>query len=180
GFSPAVWVLGFAAGISHALQGAAADYYRSTYLYFVANGVRAGLDSSSRLRSEYQALTCRRRPWDKFLLALYLNFTRQQELLAPQLRKLRNTVNESFQGQIPGWLEQRYRDSTGHMFKWWGLLMTNSRMLVLFALLFIDQPVYYFWFELVPLNFLFIYLLTRQEKMGESLQRLVMTPRHSA
>src|SRR5213592_2924771 len=54
GFSPAIWFLALAAGISHALQGAAADYFRSTYLYFVANGVRAGLDSSSELRAEYQ------------------------------------------------------------------------------------------------------------------------------
>src|SRR6201997_1368024 len=33
--SPAIWLLALAAGISHALQGAAADYYRSTYLYFL-------------------------------------------------------------------------------------------------------------------------------------------------
>jgi hypothetical protein len=180
GVSPAVWILGLAAGISHALQGAAADYYRSTYLYFVANGARAGLDFSFGLRSEYRSCTWRQRPWDKFLLALYLNFTDQQELLAPQLRNLRNTVNELFHGQIPAWLEQHYRDATGQTFKWWGLLMTNCRMLVLFALLFIGQPVYYFWFELVPLNLLFVYLLTRQEKMAESLQHLVMPPPHSA
>src|SRR5947207_15007790 len=34
GSSPAICFLALAAGISHALQGAAADYYRSTYLYF--------------------------------------------------------------------------------------------------------------------------------------------------
>jgi CDP-alcohol phosphatidyltransferase-like enzyme len=180
GFSPAIWFLGLAAGISHGLQGAAADYYRSTYLYFVANGARAGIDSSSGLRCEYQGWTWRQRSWDKFLLALYLNFTRQQEMLAPHLKKLRTTASELFHGQIPVWLEQRYRDATGHMFKWWGLLMTNSRMLVLFALLFVGQPVYYFWFELIPLNLLFVYLLMRQEKMAESLEHLIMTPRHSA
>ncbi len=32
GSSLAIWVLALAAGISHALQGAAADYYRNTYL----------------------------------------------------------------------------------------------------------------------------------------------------
>jgi len=58
--------------------------------------------------------------------------------------------------------------------------MTNSRMLVLFALLFLGQPIYYFWFELIPLNVLFICLLVRQEKMAESLEHLIMTPRHSA
>jgi hypothetical protein len=151
------------------LQGAAADYFRSTYLYFVANGARARMDSSSGLRSEYRSWSWRQRPWDKLLLALYLNFTRQQEMLAPRLKQLRGTASELFQSQIPGWLEQRYRDSTGQMFKWWGLLMTNSRMLILFALLFVGQPVYYFWFELLPLNLLFVYLLMRQEKMAESL-----------
>ena len=39
------------------------------------------------------------------------------------------------------------------MLKWWGLLMTNTRMLVLFALLLIGQPIYFFWFELIPLQF---------------------------
>src|SRR5438046_2550046 len=34
GASPAIWLLALGAGISHALQGAGADYYRSTYLYF--------------------------------------------------------------------------------------------------------------------------------------------------
>jgi phosphatidylglycerophosphate synthase len=173
GFSPAIWCLALAAGISHALQGAAADYFRSTYLYFVSNGARIAMDSSSGLRSEYQAWSWRQRAWDKFLLALYLNFTRQQEMLAPRLKHLRDTASELFHGQIPSWLRQRCRDSTGQMFKWWGLLMTNSRMLVLFALLFVGQPVYYFWFELIPLNLLFIYLLVRQERMAKSLLQLV-------
>ena len=174
----AIWLLALTAGISHALQGAAADYYRSTYLYF-ATGARIELDSSSALRSEYEKWTWAQRPWDKLLLALYLNFTRQQEMLAPHLTKLRDTASELFHGQIPSWLEQRYRDSAGQSLKGWGLLMTNSRMLVLFALLFLGQPVYYFWFELIPLNLLFVYLLMRQEKMAGSLEHLIITPQHS-
>jgi hypothetical protein len=179
GSSPAIWLLALAAGISHALQGAATDYYRSTYLYFVANGGGAELDSSSGLRSRYQKLSWRTGAWDKLLLIVYLNFTRQQELLAPRLKELRDTATELFHGQIPDWLQQRYRDSAGGMFKWWGLLMTNSRMLVLFALLFIGQPVYYFWFELIPLNLLFVWLLVHQEKMAESLMQLVLAERNS-
>jgi len=178
GFSPAIWLLALTAGISHALQGAAADYYRSTYLYF-ATGARIELDSSSALRSEYKKWTWGQRPWDKLLLALYLNFTRQQEMLAPHLKRLRDTTSELFHGQIPSWLEQRYRDSAGQSLKGWGLLMTNSRMLVLFALLFLGQPVYYFWFELIPLNLLFVYLLMRQQKMAQSLEHLITTPQHS-
>ena len=56
--------------------------------------------------------------------------------------------------------------------------MTNSRMLILFVLLFIGQPVYYFWFELIPLNLLFVYLIVRQEKMAESLLEFVARNRN--
>ena len=169
GSSPAICLLALAAGVSHALQGAAADFYRNTYLYFVTAGTRKGVDSSSGLRSDYRKLTWREAPWHKLLLALYLNFTRQQEMLAPRLKMLREFVSESFHGGIPEWLRTRYRDLARPMLKWWGLLMTNIRMLVLFALLFIGQPVYYFWFELIPLNLLFAYLLFRQGKMAGSL-----------
>jgi phosphatidylglycerophosphate synthase len=172
GSSPAIFLLAFAAGISHALQGAAADYYRSTYLYFITTRARTSVDSSSGLRSDYSQLMWRHTPWQKLLLALYLNFTRQQEMLAPRLKTLREGVRQLFHGKIPDRLRTRYRDLASPMLKWWRLLMTNVRMLVLFALLFVSQPVYYFWFELIPLNLLFVYLLFRQEHMAESLLRI--------
>jgi hypothetical protein len=180
GSSPAICLLAFAAGISHALQGAAADYYRSSYLYFVSRGGRTDLDSSSALRSDYAKLTWRQAPWQKLLLALYLNFTRQQEMLAPRLRKLRELASRLFHSEIPFWLRTRYQNLAGPMLKWWGLLMTNIRMLVLFAVLFIGQPVYYFWFELIPLNLLFVYLLFRQENMAESMLTVVQGAQKSA
>jgi hypothetical protein len=180
GSSPVIFLLAFAAGISHALQGAAADYYRSTYLYFVTSGARKSVDSSSDLRSDYSKLTWRHAPWQKLLLALYFNFTSQQEMLAPRLKTLRDVVRQLFHGEIPDRLRTRYRDLARPMLKWWRLLMTNVRMLVLFALLFISQPVYYFWFELIPLNLLFVYLLFRQDDMAESLLEIVESSQNSA
>jgi CDP-alcohol phosphatidyltransferase len=180
GSSPAIFLLAFAAGISHALQGAAADYYRSTYLYFVSSGTRKGVDSSSDLRSDYSKLTWRHTSWRKLLLALYLNFTRQQEMLAPRLKTLRDVVPQLFHGEIPDRLRARYRDLAHPMLKGWRLLMTNVRMLVLFAFLFVNQPVYYFWFELIPLNLLFVYLLFRQEDMAESFLEITESSQNSA
>jgi phosphatidylglycerophosphate synthase len=173
GSSPAICLLALAAAVSHALQGAAADYYRNTYLCFAKAGARTGLDSSSELRSDYRKLTWRQAPWQKLLLALYLNFTCQQEMLAPRMKMLRDVVGQLFHSGIPDWLRTRYRNLACPMLKWWRLLMTNIRMLVLFALLFISQPVYYFWFELIPLNLLFVYLLFRQEKMAGSLLKML-------
>ena len=180
GSSPVICLLALAAGISHALQGAAADYYRSTYLYFVTNRARLGLDSASALRSDYQELGWRSEPGNKFLLALYLNFTRQQEMLAPHLKKLRDTTSQLFHGEIPNWLTTRYRNLVSPTLRWWRLLMTNTRMLVLFALLFIGQPIYYFWFEFIPLNLLFVYLIIRQENMSESLLEVAVKWRDAA
>ena len=180
GSSPAICLLALAAGISHALQGAAADYYRSTYLYFVTNRARPRLDSASALRSDYQKLSWRSEPWNKFLLALYLNFTRQQEMLALHLKKFRDTTSQLFHGEIPNWLRTRYRNLVSPTFRWWRLLMTNTRMLVLFALLFIGQPIYYFWFEFIPLNLLFVYLIIRQENMSESLLEVAVKWRDAA
>jgi hypothetical protein len=174
GASPAIWLIALGAAISHAFQGAAADYYRTAFLYFTGGG-RTEIDSSSALRSDYRKFSWRQRGWDKILLRLYLNFTLQQEMLAPRLKQLRETANAAWHGRIPGWLEQRYRDAAGQTLKLWRLLMTNTRMLVLFVLLFLGQPAYYFWFELIPLNLLFIYLLARQEKMAESLEHLLVS-----
>jgi hypothetical protein len=179
GASAAIWLLALGAAISHALQGAAADYYRTAFLYFTGGG-RTEIDSSSALRSDYRKLSWRHRAWDKLLLALYLNFTLQQELLAPGLKRLGRAATRLFHGKVPSWLEQRYRDAASPMLRLWRLLMTNTRMLVLFLSLFIGKPVYYFWFELIPLNVLLVYLIARQEKMVAPLERLVVAQERSA
>ena len=52
-------------------------------------------------------------------------------------------------------------------------------MLVLFALLFIGQAIWYFWFELTLLNLLLVYLILRQENMAESLEEAEVTSQNS-
>jgi phosphatidylserine synthase len=175
GASPLVWLLAVTAGISHGLQGAAADYYRTTYLYFAKGGLPVDFDSSMILRSSYRKLRWRDQPWPKFLLALYLNFTRQQEMLSPHLTRLRDVSYRSFPHQISESFSTRYRISARPMFKLWGLLMTNARMLVLFIFLFLGQPIWYFWVEVTVLNMLLAYLIHRQEMMSQSLMELATT-----
>jgi phosphatidylglycerophosphate synthase len=181
GASPAVILLAVAAGISHALQGAAADYYRNAYLYFVKGRSRADWDSSRVLQSDYRQLSWSRNAWDKFLLATYLNFTRQQELLSPRLRQLRDLSERTFLSALPDSLRRLYRDAARPMLRAWGFLMTNTRMFFLFLFLFIDRPTWYFWLEVSAFNFLLIYLIVRQEKMSRSfLARPDWTPETSA
>jgi hypothetical protein len=176
-----VILLAIAAGISHAFQGAAADYYRNAYLYFVKGRSRADWDSSRVLQDDYRQLSWRTNGWDKFLLATYLNFTRQQELLSPKLRQLRDLTERSFVAGVPDSLRQLYRAAARPLLRLWGLLMTNTRMFFLFLFLFIDRPSWYFWLELSAFNFLLIFLIVRQERMSRSfLARPDWTPEASA
>jgi len=168
GATPMIYLLGFAAGLSHAVQGAAADYYRNAYLYFTNGRDRAHFDSSSHLASNYERFDWSRSPLRKFFLGLYTNFTRQQEFFSPSLKELRDAAERSFPDEIPEWLKSEYRERARPAFKWWGLLMTNSRMLILFVLLVAKQPIWFFWIELTALNLLLLYLLLRQENMARS------------
>jgi phosphatidylglycerophosphate synthase len=173
----AIAVLALAAGLSHGCQAAAADYYRSGYLYFVRGRARSGLDSSLDLRTEFQRLRWRDQPWQKILLAFYLNFTLQQELLAPALQRLHQVIEHAFSEEIPLWLRDGYRQLARPFLVWWRLLMTNTRMLLLFLLLLIGRPIWYFWVEVSLFNFLLVYLLWQQENALRSLVQLVTTRR---
>jgi len=172
----AVILLALVAGLSHGCQAAAADYYRSGYLYFVRGRSRADFDSCLDLRTEFRRLHWRDQPWQKALLAFYLNFTWQQELLAPGLQRLHQMIARAFSGKIPLWLQDRYRDRAQPMLAWWRLLMNNTRMLLLFLLVLIGRPIWYFWLELTLFNFLLVYLLWQQKNALRSLVELVSTP----
>jgi hypothetical protein len=172
GFSPLIFLLALAAGLSHGLQAAAADYFRNGFVYFV-NDSSKPFESSDNLIRDYHRMSWRDEPGKKLPLALFVSLTRQQELIMPMLNRLRLATDREFSREIPVRLREEYRDGAQPMFKWWGLLMTNTRMLILFALLFIDRPVWFFWIELTLFNLLLTALLTRQSAMLTSLLKKV-------
>ncbi len=178
GFSGAIWILALAAGLSHGLQAGAADYCRNAYLYFGKSG--SEFDSTSNLKREYDGHTWRTAAWPKFLLRLYLNAMHEQELLLPGVRRLQEKMQSTFGGAVPSTFQSRYADLALPTFKWWSLLMTNSRMLVLFVLFLVHQPVWYFWLEITAGNLLLVYLIFRQEKISRSLIRFLTTQKDSA
>jgi CDP-alcohol phosphatidyltransferase len=177
GFSGAIWILGLAAGLSHGLQAGAADYCRNAYLYFGKG--RSDFDSVSRLQQEYRQYAWHTGAWPKLLLRLYLNAMHEQELILPGVKRLRETTESNFANAVPAWFQSRYRTLVLPTFKWWSLLMTNTRMLVLFVLFLIHQPVWYFWVELTAGNLLLVYLIFRQEKISRSLVQLLTAQKDS-
>jgi hypothetical protein len=131
----------------------------------------ADWDSSETLAREYRGLSWRKEPWNKFLLASYLNFTRQQELLSPALRRLRDFTLGQFPQGVPVSARRAFQDAAQPMLRWWGFLMTNTRMFFLFLFLAIDRPALYFWLEVTIFNVLLVALILWQERISLSLLR---------
>nr|MBA3609675.1 CDP-alcohol phosphatidyltransferase family protein [Chthoniobacterales bacterium] len=158
GGSHFVWLLALAAGASHSMQSAAGDYFRNAYLYFAEGRGRAELDASEALQADFDRLRWREQPVKKFLHRLYLNYTRQQEWLVPCLDELKRFATPP--NDLP--IANAYRSASRPLIKWTNLLATNPRMILLFALLFLGQPAWYFVAELTLFNLVLLYLL-RQE-----------------
>jgi len=106
---------------------------------------------------------------------LYLNVTREQEFLLPGLKRLHERVGPVSAECISDWFQSRYAALVRPTFKWWGLLMTNSRMLLLFALFLVRQPVWFFWVEITAGNLLLLLLILQQQRISESLTDLLTT-----
>jgi CDP-alcohol phosphatidyltransferase len=164
GFSGAIWILAIAAGISHGAQAAAADYWRHAYLFFAKR--RGEIDSASKIREEYCRKNWRTDAWQKVLFALHLNVTREQEFLLPGIKRLHENVGAD---RVSAAFQSRYATIVRPTFKWWGLLMTNSRMLILLVLFLVRQPVWFFWTEITVGNLLLIVLILQQQRISDSL-----------
>jgi hypothetical protein len=173
GFSGTIWLLAIVAGLSHGAQAAAADYWRHAYLYF-AKG-RGEIDSTSKIKQDYRRYSWRTAAWLKILFGLHLSLTREQEFLLPGLKRLREKIDGISPAYYPDWLRSNYAAVVRPTFKWWGLLMTNSRMLLLFVLFLIRQPEWFFWVEISAGNLLLLFLILQQQRISESFLELLAT-----
>lgn len=161
GGSNMVWLLAVAAGASYSVQASVADYLRNAYIYFVSDKSRGELDTSTALREEFKRLSWRSQPWQKFLLRVYLNYTLQQEKFVPQMQDVRSALNRcSPDGRRS--LTERYRRETRPIIRLANFFGRNTRMMLLFALLVLDQSVCYLVFELTAFNLLLAFVLIRQ------------------
>lgn len=160
GGSPAVWLFAVVAGASHAVQSLVADCYRDAYLRFVVRKRGDRLESAAAIRLAYDGM-----PWSqfgqKFMLLLYLDYTRRQEALVPVLVSLRAATNERFGEIVPDWFANDYRRNCKPLVCQSNFLATNTRMVVLFIALLSGQPVWYFAVEILALNALLVWVMTR-------------------
>jgi hypothetical protein len=172
GGSPGVWIVALLAGLSHRLQSEAAEFCRDAYLRFAAGKLRS-LELSADLRPQYQTVTWGGHFFEKLLRKLHLGYVTEQEMLCPCLVRLEKTVRRTFADGVPPTFRDRYRQTNRAMINFFFLFRTNARMLLLFLLLLVGQPVWYFAIELTALNLLLVVLAYRQNAICRELEPLV-------
>lgn len=169
GGSWAIFALAAPAGVCHSFQGAIADFYRNAYLYFVRGPSTSEFEDSEIVVRQYATLTWRQNIIKKFLMRVYLNYARQQELLTKGFLRLKQAARGKFGGEIPAWLANEYARRNGPMIKYYNILTVNTRMLVLFLLLLLKRPYWFFVFEMVILNGLLILVVVKEERISRDL-----------
>jgi hypothetical protein len=175
---PGVWWLWLflfvlAGGISHSLQSSLADYYRNAYLKFVVDQKKSELDGAAEVRRDYLSVRFSEHPVKKILLRAYLNYTTQQEALSRNFQKLKRRAVELFGADIPGWFSDEYRLLNKPLMKYYAILTTNTRMIVMAAAVLIDFVPLYFLTEVVVINLIMVAVTLRQEKISAGLLALI-------
>lgn len=170
--TPWIFLVAIIAGISHSFQSAMADFYRIFYLYFVS-GKNKDIDDINEVKDTYLKLSWFRAPIKKFFLRVYLNYRKQQNLLAKNVRILYDYMNQIFNGIVPSRFSEEYRKLNRPMIKYQNILTTNTRMIVLFITIFFGNVLHYFLFELIILNLILVYFVIREEKIHGYLLGLV-------
>ncbi len=169
-WGPWIWVLAAIAGLyCHARQCALADYYRNIHLFIVQNC--GEFSTSTKESKKLHRLGWNKKEWfEKIYTFFYRNYTRGQEKQTPQFQRL-----------VPSLLQQRknekFPDEIG---KFWrrdslplmpltNILTFDTRVIVLFICLFINEPWLYFTFEIFILEPLRYYMRARHEKLSRKL-----------
>lgn len=160
-----IWAIAILAGMSHAKQAAAADYYRQFHLFFLKGESGSELDSVDQLDKAYAEVSWKGNFWKKTTMFFYRNYTANQEVLTPRMQELRRELKSRFGAEIPQSFRDAFRAKSKPLMKYTNWLSFNLRTIALFCSLFAQMPWLYFAFELVVLNAMLVYMIVRHERM---------------
>lgn len=161
-----IWAVAVCAGLCHAKQAAAADYYRQFHLYFLKGKDGSELDSVEQLDKAYAAVPWKGNFWKKTTMFFYRNYTANQEVLTPRMQELRRELRARFaEGEIPQRFRDDFRAKSKPLMKYTNWLSFNLRSIALVCSLLATMPWLYFAFELVVLNAMLVYMIWRHERM---------------
>lgn len=167
GWSAYIWAPGTMALLSHMIQAQQADYYRNVHLFFIKGKEGSEQDNSEDLNREFAKLSWRKNFGSKLVVGFYRNYTKQQELLSPNLQKLMGAIKQKFGNTLPTWLTEEFRAANKPLMKYTNIIQFNTRVIFLFICLFINKLWLYFLFDIFVLNSVMLYMIWQQEKVSK-------------
>jgi phosphatidylglycerophosphate synthase len=173
GFPVFIFIIAIISGMGHSLQSAMADYYRNAYLKFTGDTNKGEFDKSDSLKKSYINISWRNSFIEKLFMWFYINYTQRQESLSKNFINLVKILENKLNSISPQWLKNEYRKINKPLLKWYNILTSNTRMIVLCIAVLIGKPIYYLLFELLILNLLLIFVLIKQEKNNKYLKNLI-------
>lgn len=173
------WLFGMTAfsGLCHSTQSAIADYYRTCFIHFAIDPDKGDIERLDVIVSRYRALSWSDAFFEKLVVRLYLNYSKQQRPFIGTYTTLFALAAARFGVNIPPWFRYLYRKQNEHLTKYYNILTTNTRMVVLFAAVLSREFWMYFAFELTVLNALLAYVVWKQRAIARILiDRLAHEP----
>ena len=161
-----IWTMAIAAGVSHALQCAMADYYRQFHLYFLKGEGGSELESTEKLDEQIKQSS----GFKRITMFFYRNYTAKQERLTPAMQRLRHELKKQFGDQMaPQQFRDDFRKLSLPLMKYTNMLTFNTRTIAMFISVIIRIPWLYFAFELIVLNTMLVYMICRHERICKKL-----------
>lgn len=169
-----IWALAAFTGFFHSKQAAMADYYRNIHLFFLKGKAGSELDNSTQQKEVFHSLSWKKDFIRKLFQFFYKNYTVSQEKQTPKFQLFFKTVREKYGDEIPQTLRDEFRSMSKPLMKYTNILSFNTRIIVLFIGLLINQPWIYFVFEITVLNILLIYMILSHESFCAKLYKKLL------
>ena len=138
---PGVWLLVLFAAVSHAVQAAAFERQRESYIFWTRKILQPGATMRDASAENFAAT--------RGLMAYY-NWMQRPFMVMPaeQEQTLRNQVARGNAAEVAAMYRGIYRPAV----MMWSLLSANNRTLIIFLAFLLGRPQGYPWFEIVVLN----------------------------
>ncbi len=171
-----IWILcSFAGFWIHGSQCQLADYYRNIHLYFIDEKNGNEFDNSASQQIRYNETTWRGNFFWKIFLNAYISYTANQERMSPNFQKFIVVVKEKYGTNIPKWLRSEFRRCSLPLMKYTNILTFNSRFIMLWFSMLINELWLYLFFELVILMSIFLYMRHRHENLCKRLTATILS-----
>lgn len=167
GSTEIIFIVAVLSGISHSLQSAIADFYRNLYLMIVHK--KGELEKFEKIKEKYNILTWKNNFFEKLFIKLYLNYTKEQNVLTKPALELIKNIENDYSSSLPQFFVDEYKNKMKPYLKYHNILTTNTRMICLVIAILINNISLFFFFEIVVLNILLIYVVLQQNKLCKNL-----------